>query len=538
MAIVHIRNLAKYGVITDVDPNDLPPEAWSFGVNIRYRNGKVTGAPVFRSAAVLGTTDPRFVFGVRPPSGLDYVFVGYNGGTVTLYSGGVEIDYSITGYTPVISEAAWATTTLAGVIYVNREDRVPWAFRPTDTTFVALPNWDASWRTHILRSCGGALVALNVTKGSTQYPTMVKTSSLPLSGAVPVSWDETTPSTLATENILAEMSGPIVDASNFGSALCIYGSEEAWLMRADGSLLVYEYNKLPFNKGAINSNCSLEVDGRSYVFGPDDLWMHDGVTAQSLCDQKTRDFIFASINAQKARSCFVTHNAQLREIYFCYVSGDRGVSFLNADNACNRQAVYNYDTGTWTFDDLPLVFSGGIANLSVTLTYATVVGTYDTFGGTYQDLEDGYKRTPVYVGVSSTEYGLSTSLYAFDPYGEGSTAPFNVDINATRPRYLERDGIDLDELNVDLKGYKSVSSVYPQGRLGPSTQPLMIAYGASDYFGQPPVFSDYQPFDANEAYKLDYRAAGRYLSMRIQHNDYREMALTGLDIDMQVLGHR
>jgi hypothetical protein len=63
---------------------------------------------------------------------------------------------------------------------------------------------------------------------------MVKTSSFPLSGAVPASWDITLANTLATENILAEMRGGIVDAQTLGSSLVIYGAQEAWLMTADG----------------------------------------------------------------------------------------------------------------------------------------------------------------------------------------------------------------------------------------------------------------------------------------------------------------
>jgi hypothetical protein len=72
--------------------------------------------------------------------------------------------------------------------------------------------WNSLWSCKILRTCGGALVALNVTKGATALPTMVKTSAIPLAESIPVSWDQTQPNTLATENILADMQGGIVDA--------------------------------------------------------------------------------------------------------------------------------------------------------------------------------------------------------------------------------------------------------------------------------------------------------------------------------------
>jgi hypothetical protein len=138
----------------------------------------------------------------------------------------------------------------------------------------------------------------------------------------------------------------------------------------------------------------------------------------------------------------------------------------------------------------------------------------------------------VYVGDSSTPFNLTTSLYAQDLFGTGSTVSFAVDTNATLPRYLERFGIDLDSLNADLRGYKTLSSLYPQGRFGQGAQPLMIACGASDYSNVDPVFSDYQPFDGGANYKLDYNIAGRYLAMKLKYSDYNEMSLSGFDMDL------
>jgi len=542
--IEHIRNLAKYGILTDPDPYDLAPEAWSGGVNVRFRNGKVTGGPVFRSALVLGNTDPRFTCSANPSTGLDLLFVGYKDGTVSRVQNGAEVDYSVSGFTPSAAEATWTSTTLANVTYINRSDRAPWYLRASDAQFQNLGvfsgglsgAWDSTWSCQILRACGGALVALNVTEGATNSPTMVKTSSIPLAGMIPASWDITTSSTLATENILAEMQGPITDACKLGTSLCIYGNAEAWAMTPNGALSIYNYDKLPFKKGSINANCSVEIDGKNFVFGPDDIWMHDGTSEKSLCDEKVREFIYGSINLSKSSRCFVNHNPRLKEITFAYVSGDRLVSFLNNPDGCNRQAVYNYSDGTWTFDDLPMCFSACMATLSNQLTYATVTATYATIGGSYLDQEDGYKRVPVYVGSSNSTYSLSTSLYAFDLYGQGSMVSFGVDTHATMPRYLERDGIDLDEINVDLRGYKTISSIYPQARLGSGASNLMINAGASDGFNQPATFVGWQPYNGNDLYKLDFNVAGRYLSLQIKFSDYKELSVSGFDLDMKVTG--
>jgi hypothetical protein len=542
MSIEHIRDIAKYGVLCDPDPYNLPDTAWSFGVNIRFRNGKVSSGPVFRNVFPLGTASPRYSVAASPVSGLDLLFTGYLNGKLYKFNGS-ETDYTLAGYTPSSAEGTWSQTSLANILYVNRSDRAPWYLRSSDTAFQNLgvpsgapTSWDSTHTCQLLRTCGGALVALNVTKGATNYPTMVKTSSIPLSGVIPASWDISLANTLATENILAELKGSITDAQQFGSYLVIYGLSEAWFMQADQSIQVYNYRKLPFQKGSLNANCSFELDGKHFVFGVDDIWMHDGNSEVSIVDEKNRDFIFSSINMSKKNRCFISHNAQLKELSFNYISGDRGVGFLGAPDGCNRAAVYNYSDKTMTFDDLPLVYSSASANLSISTTYATTTALYSTTGGSYLDQEDGFKRTPVYVGDSNTTYNLTTSLYAQDLFGTGSTVAFPVDTNATLPRYLERDGIDLDSLNLDLRGYKVVSSIYPQGRFGAGAAPLMFSVGAADFFTTTPIFSAYQPYDGNTNYKLDFNIAGRWLSMKIKYSDYNEMSLSGFDIDIHADG--
>lgn len=540
MSAPKLRNLGQYGILTDPDPYDLPPTAFSSGVNVRFRNGRVYSAPVFRNVFALGTANPRFLASGTPTSGLDLLMIGYENGRVFRFLSGAETDYSVTSYSPSSVEGVWTTCHLADVFYVNREDRVPWALRTSDTNFKVLAGgWDSGWTCKLLRACSGALVALNVTKSGTATQTMVKTSSFALAGAVPGSWDQTDPSTNATENILAEMEGPIVDAANLGDYLMIYSQNQTWRMSLSGDVEVFNYEKLPFQNGVINANCSIEINSRNYVFGVDDIWMHDGVSQQSICEGQVRSYIFSSLDISKASRCFVSHNQQYRELHFCYVSGDSLASFANAPDGCNRQAVFNYVTNTWTFDDLPLVYSAARANLDSTLTWATAASTWDTVGGTWQDQEDTAKRVLTYVGDTSTPYSLTTSLYAFDPWGLGSVVAFPVDTNATRPLFLARDGIDLDELGEDLQGYKQINYIIPQGRIDPSsTATIDFQFGASDYFSDPAIFYPSMSYDGNTLYKCDFNAAGRYLSLKISFSDYKTMSLSGFDLDLQVTGDR
>lgn len=136
MTIFPIRDVAKYGIITDQDPYDIPTEAWSLGVNVRFQNRKVTRGPVWRAAQQpLGTANPRFVVGNTFNTGQDNLFVGYLNGTVTKVLNGTETAYSPATYTPTSADAIWTTTTLANVLWINRSDRAPWFLRASDGAF-------------------------------------------------------------------------------------------------------------------------------------------------------------------------------------------------------------------------------------------------------------------------------------------------------------------------------------------------------------------------------------------------------------------
>jgi hypothetical protein len=537
MPIVPVRDLAKYGFVADVDPYDLPPGAWSFAVNARFDSGRVSRAPVFRSMHVLGTASPRFVRGVTPNSGLDALYLGYLDGTLKSYSAGTETAVHPAGWVASNSELPYSSCHLADVFYVNRGDRVPWALLPSASGFVTLANWNTAWSAKLIRSVGGALVALNVTKTGVTFPTMVKTSSIPQSGTVPTSWDQTVASTLATENILAEMEGPIVDAANLRNDLYIYGLRETWIMSPVASGEVFDYRKVFSDMGAINANCAVEVDGKHYVFGLNDLWVHDGMTKQSLADNTVREFVFSTMNVKQALRCFVTYNERLKELMFCYVSGDRGINFAGG-SGCNRAAVYNLVNNTWTLYDLPFIFGASMVNADDTQTWATLTPTWDVLGGSWLDQEDSFKKCLVTVGESSATYSLSASLYAIDLVGTGSVTSFPVDINATKGVFLERDGIDLDEVGADLPGYKIVRSVYPQGRIDSTTSTITFTFGSSDSYNVPAAYGAPQTYDGNSLYKLDFMSAGRFLALQVTFNDPVAMSLSGFDLDLDVLGER
>ena len=136
-----------------------------------------------------------------------------------------------------------------------------------------------------------------------------------------------------------------------------------------GGTFVFNFRKL-FDAGLINQNCVIEVEGKHYVFDSQDVYVHDGTTKQSICDERTKNFIFQSLNTQKSDVCFVQHNDEPERNLLLLLQWRRThVAFPNATR-CNRAASIFYRNNTWTFYDLPNVSAGTTANVNSVTTYA------------------------------------------------------------------------------------------------------------------------------------------------------------------------
>ena len=195
MTIEHVRDISSVGVITDMSPFDLPPGAWSWGCNVRFRNKNITRAPVLRTALTgLSSSDPRFLAATTPSSGYDGVILGYLNGRVSFIQNGTETDYSVSAYSNNNSEAVYTSCILGDIFYINRADRAPWALLPTAASFEVLPNWapvTGPWTANILRASNSALCAFGVTQNGTYYPQWCSRLSLLSRASVPSTWDYT-----------------------------------------------------------------------------------------------------------------------------------------------------------------------------------------------------------------------------------------------------------------------------------------------------------------------------------------------------------
>ena len=540
MTTLPVRRLGATGVIADTNPYDLEDAStFSAAVNCRFKDGKVTRGPLPRTVNVLDF-EPGFSLTIpQAANGVDeIILVEQDFSQVYRVNGKTFEDLTPADWSGTESPERFTSTFLGGVAYLNRFTNVPIYKAPGDSTFSGIPGWNPDWRCSQLVAYKDFLVAIGFQKDGVVYPTMVKWSDLTGFGAPPVSWDATSTTNSAGENIVNEMQHAIVWAAPLRDSLILYCTNSVWTMDYIGGNLLFAWRKLYDACGVINQNCTTQVDGLHYVFDRGDIYVHDGATKKSICDGRVRSFIFDALDFSLEHLCFVVHDPKLSEVRFCYPSADRLVGFRHAMNGCNRTAVYNYANDTWTFYDLPNVTSATSSAIISGMTWEEAGETsWDDFGGAWLTSAGDESRHVLFTGRSEPTQGLTAPrLYGFDLI-TGGRMTIPAEPEAVKPALLERSGIDLDNMGKPLTQYVRLMAVWPQMSIQKPDEGRW-SFGASDVVGEEPIFSGPYTFDPKTENKIDVNDSGKYLAYRFELAGQGDFTLSGFDVELNMGGRR
>ena len=132
MVNVPVRFSGKGGINLDVDPTALDTSTWSAGSNVRFEEGKVRRAPVYRDVTSNNTLSNgvlQNVFNVatfRNVNETDQVFAIDTYSNIALVTPSAAMsNVSATGFTVSNSTTQHTTAYLGGILYVNRETQAP-----------------------------------------------------------------------------------------------------------------------------------------------------------------------------------------------------------------------------------------------------------------------------------------------------------------------------------------------------------------------------------------------------------------------------
>lgn len=527
MARIPFVNVGEIGIVKDISPADLPPNAWSDGRNVRFVNGHVEKS-AGRQVAFTPQVDVQFALTVEAPNGYYWLYVGDQ--DAYAYADGVSnLATRASGLYTAAGDNGWTGGVLNGVAVLNSFTEVPqaWTSPGAGNRLVNLPNWNLSWRARSMRPFLNYLVALGVKKGSTDNPYLVSWSHVADPGTVPSTWDETDPTNDAGSAILADTSGHLVDQMTLGSANIVYKSDSTYAMRHVGGIDIMGFKRVLKSDGLLTPNAMAEFQWRGdkqAAFGSNELYWHDGNTSEPVLHKRMRDWVFNTIDQDNYSTTFVAHNKGGKEIWLCFPQAGAGYP--------NIAVVWNYQDNTTTIKEIPetmYIAEGKVLSVessSGSVTWANVTGTWESSTDRWGNsaYSSKHKRLLAFTrGVGRKAYLEDSSML----YG-----------STVYESYVERIGLSAfgkDPISgkpiFNSDQVKIVTEVWPRIEAELGTE-IEIFIGSQETQDKPIKWNGPYKFIAGKMAKINPYVNGKILSIRFGAKAGVFWKLSGYDLEV------
>lgn len=510
MTMIPVKAVGAIGVNRDLSEHELPNNAWTDASNIRFLDGAAYQFGGHSQVYGTPSATPQHVFACNIAGARYWIYATASKTYCVSNPAGVNTHTDITHATPrtgVVNQ--WTSCVLGGVPILNVGDasKVPMFWdKVLANKFVDLTNWPASTYCKSLRVYKNSLIALNVTKTTTNYAYMVKWSHPADPGAVPASWDQTDATKDAGEFDLSDGNDIIIDGLALRDSFIIYKENSVWRMDYTGGPYVYRFSKVLGISGAMNRNCIVEIDGQHLVLTGSDVIVHDGQSSRSILDKMTRRDLFKSIDVDNAGLCFVFNNPFYNEAFICYPA--------IGDTSCTKAVVWNYKDNTVSFRSLPNVnhAAWGPIDNNLSGTWASDSDSWDS------DVTSWNGPDPVPPTARTLLASADTKLFMMD-----NNASFDGVIPTA---YLERRGLSFDAPDQ----IKLVKSIRPRiSGIAGSTVTIKIG-GSDDPYAEPTYTS--MTHTIGSTVSDDCFVSGRYIAVRIESGTAYRWRLDSYDLDV------
>jgi hypothetical protein len=328
MPSVEIDDLTSKGVILDEPAYQLPPEAWSSGVNCRaFANGLESLGGL---TGTLGTNprsggdSPVFVQYVSGPSQPWWLWTSLTDAYVYDGSSDTKITRNVGGTTYSATDAKdWWGCILGGVPILGTREDIPqfWNSYVTSTKLANLTNWPAGLTARVVRNFGPYLLALNTTLSGTNTPHRVRWSSSASPGTLPSTWDFTDATHDAGQTDLQDVnSGIILDGAELQGQFFIYKENAVWRVQFIGGQFIFSFQSFLETAGLLcTRGVAMTGDGLRHCFvSQDDIVVHNGYLAESVLNKRMKRYLFNLMDTSHYDTSFMFCNPLYEEMWFCF----------------------------------------------------------------------------------------------------------------------------------------------------------------------------------------------------------------------------
>ena len=516
-----VRTIRPTGLSLDLPPYSLPLEErngviatfWNDAENMSFGQGLAERARGF--SGVYGTPlfPPRWLLNPRSSVAFWWLYMGDTGVGV-VDNVGIHTDITGAAFDVTGLHNPFTGGIIQGLPAVNTSLIEPqWWDLDIGTNLQTLPDWPAGDTCNALRPFREFLIAMDVFSSGQRLQDLVRWSDAAAPGAVPQSW---TPgaNSQAGELSLAFMPGRVIDGLSLRQSFILYKTHSTWTLDLIGGTFVFSQRPVFTKLGMLSSGCAVELRGKHLVLTDGDVVLHDGVTAESIADQRVRRTLFAGLDDDNFQNSWVALDKEAGEVWIA--TPEAGATYPT------KILIWSVGSGEWGIRELP-EFAHGLEGIVETVV---VQDTWDTATDTWATITRRWNAK----GLNAAE----ESLMLADPAGPTLFAVGRSTLadGAIVPGRVQRASLDFGTPDV----VKHVGRIFPhiEGRPGEVIQ--VRAGGQLNGSDSPINWSAESAFAIGVDRHVDTNADGHYLSFEFRSSDDFLWRLTSFDVELRERG--
>lgn len=507
-------DFSAVGLVTDVPSHSLPEGAWSNSLNLRCKDGSVQGVNIFKDDFVLHDTDAVISGGKAmavtqfTPAGYNYLIIAYIVKGTDNYGHVVTYNTNTSAYDDITNSTANLKFTFDDkyppqifvfneLLIVNPAVDAPPQFTDAGISSGSLnivPSWQtdsdaAPLVTRSLKPFNNRLMAMNIfeehtssTADDVNLPIDILWSShiTGIGALTNVEWTASTTNT-AGDAFAVETPGKILDGGQLGEFFIAYKSDSVIRVIETGDSFVLGFESIFEDDGIYSTRCFANIgDAQHLVVGNYGVYIHDGQSQkQDIAKGVFQDTIFDLVKAVEKDRAFCFQQTRDKEVWFCFSST------ANTALGCDLAFVYDYNEQKLHKRSLP--------------------GLSDIF---------------------EAELNGELKIYA--------AKPNDTKIQTLSSTEYESDGWFVKENDnlSDNNSVKQVNEIYVN-----SVGNAKISLVGTQHLNDTKTYS-LSTFNPTSTFKVDLRATGRYMNLKVQMDGDTNPKLGKLQFDVRLAGKR
>lgn len=490
------------GLVSDVPPFELPPEAWSSIANMHPKNGGMQlSRPLDQAYGTLLAT-PYHIQNIQAQGQNFWLYWGASS-VSNAETSNPHVDLTPGGGLTAVDPEDIISTQLNGLsVFTNGFDAPHWWTGSNTDNFAPLPDWPASTVARGIAAGAYHLFAFDIDGPSGEFPNKVLWSDAAAPGAIPASW---TPSA-------SNEAGDTELAQTPGRVQCMVPLRGSYAFYKTSSMYIADYvednRKFVFRPaltqcGALTRKSVVDIGGQHFVVTDGDIVLTDGVTVQSIATDRVRDYLFGTLDQSSFELLHVVYHQAASQVWIIYpVSGN---------TVCTRALVWDIQRNAWGLRDLSNVRHAaiGIVNdAESSLLWDSITETWDALT----------------ILWNADNYSTATRSLVF---ASGSTLQLSGRAGTFSEGYLERLSLSMGE----PERFKFVRRVHLRGSGGTvyiRVGSQMVAGGAVTWSAELPLILGTDAF-------VNCSTMGRFISLSVRAPT--DALITGAALEAELRGY-